>query len=76
MSHCYLHAINKEETTSDEDNGGNYENNKGVDGRISSAGKGGSSGVVDKRKKELVIGCGDSDLSSMIVSNWSEGVGF
>ena len=73
---CYLPAINKVETASDEDDGGDYYDSKGGDGRISSAGRGGSAGVGDISRAAFVIGCGELDLSARIASDQSEGVGF
>ena len=40
------------------------------------AGRGRSAEVGDMRRKSLVIGCGDSDLSARIASDRSAGVGF
>ena len=75
-AHFYLPEINKAETAANEDDGGDYDDKKGVDGGRSSAGRGVSSGVGDMRRAALVIGCGDSDLSARIASDQLEEVGF
>ena len=61
--------MNKTETASDEDDGGNYGNNNREDGGISSSERGRYAGVGDTMSAALVIGCGDLDLSSRIASN-------
>ena len=71
VTHCYLPVINKSENTSYEDNGSDYDDNKGGDGGRSSAGRVRSSGVGYMRRVALVIGCGDSDLSVRIYSKFS-----
>ena len=75
-AHCYLPVINKAETASNEDDGCYSDDNKGGDGGISSAVRVRSARVEDMRRAALVIGFGNSDLSTRIASSQSEGMGF